>query len=228
MSGYKLTEKHLKRASEAVALTELSKFSGLPDHHFSETFEYRMAEMVDAVSGRKRPSRKLSRIAVILVVVFVLTSCLLLHPQARAAVSGWIQETFGIRSSFRYSSEASPETARIELTWLPEEYRLIRQESRDNGGIAVYQKDDREETKIVFEYLFGAAGSLFETVPLNDSYTYQESTDDSVEYLTVIGSEQGSNTLLWLNEDAQLVCILTSQISVDTLMQILNNNFQNP
>lgn len=201
---------------------EQSLLSSLPkaaeyDHSFSPKFEKKMRHLCHKVKYAPTYSF-LKRIACAIIAIILCGSMLLmLNTDVRAAVVGWIKETYNSFTSYFFVGGTNAPVARAyDLVGLPEGYILLGREETENSGSAVYA--DPEGSLLIFCYEFGPdAGALF--IKPEDHIFIQENVDEQVMDFYLSQDPAYTSVVVWSVGEHVLLSI-AANCDKDTLIQL--------
>ena len=176
-----LTDAILK---EATAEAERFRLSLVPEdgepHVFSKRFERKMQKLIRRVNHPIRYQVMRTAAAVALVIVTLFGAVMAVSPEARAAVIGWIKETFGVYVQYSnddvYGNKGAdsnndiPKVTKAEyhLAVIPEGYREIEVVDKIDGKMYVYANDLGEILRFVYTYGIENSGLFVKT----EDYVY--------------------------------------------------------
>lgn len=205
----------------AEAAEELNEamINSLPDpheckHQFSKRFEVKMEKLIHCVNHPVR-YMILNRVASILLVILIgLTMVTSFSPAARAAVFGWIKQTYESFYSYYFETQVDTETNyRYQIDPLPEGYVEISNAENDGLNVYIYTN---EQAVLVFSYAEGSDPSMF----------YVETEGYVVEEIIVNGnvadlyiSKDGSmvNGIIWLDRKAEYIFYISGQFNSEEM-----------
>lgn len=187
------------------------------DHSFSAKFEKKMRHLCHRVKYASAYSIMKRVACAIIAIVLSGSMLLMLNTEVRAAVIGWIRETYNSFTSYFFVEEVeSDESLNYELTKLPEGYKLLTQQETDAGKIAIYQSS---EGKIMqFGCYSSESGILFV-----GGYDYDYSQviiSGKTADLYIAKDPTHSNTIVWENAKGNMLFQLTAYLEKDSLMQL--------
>lgn len=153
---------------EAAAEAERFRLSSVPEdgepHLFSKRFERKMQKLIRRANHPIRYQVMRIAAAVVLVIATLFGAVMAVSPEARAAVVGWIKETFGVYAQYSNdhvqgnddttSNNNNPKTTRAEyhLAVVPEGYRELTVVDKIDGKAYVYTNDAGEILQFVYTY----------------------------------------------------------------------------
>lgn len=210
-----LTDAILK---EAAAEAERFRLSIVPEdgepHLFSKRFERKMQKLIRRANHPIRYQVMRIAAAVVLVIATLFGAVMAISPEARAAVVGWIKETFGVYAQYSNdhvqgnddttSNNNNPKTTRAEyhLAVAPEGYREINVIDKIDGKMYAYVNDLGEILQ--FAYSHGAKNdSLFIETDNYEKYTDVVNGLRADIYLAT--KENETNIIVWQDPNADVL-----------------------
>jgi len=182
--------------------------SAIPDdsvaeHVFSDTFTNAIRNLIENW-GRHKSHRVIKKVLIAVAVILLAFGLIMAaSPKIRADVIGWIRGLFGIYITYEYEEEDSQGSdAEYKLGWIPEDYTLVKKHNKENGTTYVYSNTDGNS--LIFAYLFGnSRSSLFvdpESADLKNVKVGKHVAD-----LMIAKDSKESNTIIWINEDKNVL-----------------------
>lgn len=186
------------------------------DHSFSAKFEKKMRHLCHRVKYASTYS-VMKRVACAIIAIVLCGSMLLmLNTEVRAAVIGWIKNTYNSFTSYFFVGEVNAPAARAYvLAGLPEEYVLLAQEETENSGSVIYA--DPEGSLLVFCYEFGPDAGAFFIKP-EDHILIQETVDGQAMDFYLSQDPAYTSTVVWSVNDHVLLSI-TANCDKDALIR---------
>ncbi len=176
-------------------------------HLFSHTFEQKLRKLKRKADHPFLYSSIRRIAAVFLAILIGFGVWLTVDASARAAVSGWIRETYKMFFVYRYAEEkpAVAEMRHYRLTWIPDgytEYKTVEL----NGNVTV-QYIGANEKRLRFSYTSGSRATdwFIDTTDTVHSTVYIDGRESD---LFVSERENVSSILLWTSDsgDAFYIC----------------------
>ena len=104
------------------------------EHEFSKAFEKKMQRI-----SRRAKHPILYRLpkqvaCAFLIAVLADTSWLTFDVEARAAFFAWVKAQYEFFVEYRFEGDAPQDVTTYELTWLPDGFELVKQQTLDKGG----------------------------------------------------------------------------------------------
>lgn len=207
---------------EATAEAERSRLSIVPEdgepHVFSKQFERKMQKLIRRANHpiRYRVMRIAAAVAIAVATLF--GAVMAVSPEARAAVVGWIKETFGVYAHYSNdhvqgnddttSDNNSPKAIKDEyhLAVVPEGYREINVIEKVDGKVYLYINDLGQVLQFTYTYNTTISNSLFakiEDYQKHSAFVHEFPADI---YIAINASE--TSGIVW------------QDIETDTLFQI--------
>ncbi len=206
----------------AVAEYEQVLLSSLPkaaeyDHSFSQKFEKEMRHLCHKVKYAPTYS-VMKRIACAIIAIILCGSMLLmLNTDVRAAVVGWIKETYKSFTSYFFVDEVeNDEPLNYEFTKLPEGYRLLIRQETDAGNIAIYQDGDGRIMQL--GCYTSKSGIVF--VGGYEYEYFQVVVSGKTADLYIAKDSSHSNTIIWGNGKGNMFFQLTAYLEKNSLIQL--------
>lgn len=182
---------------------EQALLASLPDadecyYSFSRKFEKKMRHLCHRVKYASAYS-VMKRIACAIIVIILCGSMLLmLNTEVRAAVIGWIRETYKSFTSYFFVDEVeNDEPLNYELTDLPEGYMLLDRMDTPDGGTVLYVSPEGKFVQL--NYVFNT----------NESQLFIKSEDYDYSQICVAGQvmdvylahkPEDANAIVWTVE----------------------------
>lgn len=218
---------------EAAAEAERFRLSIVPEdgepHVFSKRFERKMQKLIRRANHPIRYQVMRIAAAVVLVIATLFGAVMAVSPEARAAVIGWIKETFGVYAQYSNdhvqgnddttSNNNNPKTTRAEyhLAVVPEGYREINVIDKIDGQMYVYTNEFGEI--IQFVYTYGAEkSSLFvemEAYTQHSSFVNEWSAD-----IYIAKKETETNVIIWQDTQTGVLFQISAMADQAQLMKI--------
>lgn len=211
----------------ATALVSDSMLRALPEPEdcvgqFSKQFEERIEKLKKA-TVRKIKRRNILKSAVVAILTIIVAFSMLctFNTEVRAAVSSWFKETFGVFTTYWFTSETDVLLPEYELTWAPEGYEIVFEETYDQIYGSVYQRGNNvmdsftfdcyiatDDMQLTIQSMYGSFES--KTVDINGQY--------GEFYLS--NNPADTNTLVWFGEENDVVFIITSYLDQQDILHI--------
>ena len=187
------------------------------DHSFSAKFEKKMRHLCHRVKYASAYS-VMKRIACAVIAIILSGSMLLMfNTEVRAAVIGWIKETYNSFTSYFFVDQVeSEEPLNYEFTKLPEGYRLLIRQETDAGNIAIYQDGDGRIMQL--GCYTSKSGIVFV-----GGYEYEYSqvvVSGKTADLYIAKDPSHSNTIIWENGKGNMFFQLTAYLEKNSLIQL--------
>jgi hypothetical protein len=186
-------------------------------HSFSAKFERKMRRLCHRVKYASTYS-VMKRIACAIITIILCGSMLLMvNTDVRAAVIGWIKETYKSFTGYFFVDEVeSDEPLNYEITDLPKGYRLLIRQETDAGNIAIYQDGDGKIMQL------GCYTSESGIVYVG-GYEYEYSqivVSGKTADLYIAKDPSHSNTIIWKNAKGNVFFQLTAYLEKNSLIQV--------
>ena len=216
-----LTDAILK---EATAEAERFLLSIVPEdvepHVFSKQFERKMQKLIRRVNHPIRYQVLRAAAAVVLVIATLFGTVMAVSPEARAAVVGWIKETFDIYQHYTPSTTVEDETKYdYFLSKVPDGYVLLKEVEREDGKVYIY----RGTTNLLqFIYTYAASGNgIFIEAEGCDIQTIQLGNVSAEIYITT--QEGKNNEIIWQSENGAVAFHISANLNQDDLIALANS-----
>lgn len=235
--NWDFSDEQLRSAARAVRGSMLAALDaeGETEHVFSDRFLSRMRELLRRDARRIRLRRIAQRAAVFIIGVIMLGALLAAaNPQVRAMFSRLVKREYEDRTEYVFSPAPRPDGGAptggaipdIGFGWLPGECELFVL-YRDDIGTAVIAGDE-SGTVFVFSCvtteLNGGTAISSDGVPIRRETV--EVSGREADFYAAAG-ENGTNKLVWTNEDEGLLFILDSALPKKTMIKIAENITEN-
>lgn len=144
--------------AEAAAELNQALIDSLPDpheckHQFSKKFERKMEKLIQRTNHPIQHAMLNCVASVLLVIIIGFAMVMTFSPTARAAVVGWIKETYGRYYSYYFDTDVvQDDNFKYQIDQLPEGYAEISYV--ENNGFHMYIYSN-EEAMLVFSYAEG-------------------------------------------------------------------------
>ena len=201
---------------------EQALLASLPDvdecyHSFSRRFEKKMRHLCHRVKYASTYS-VMKRIACAIIAIVLCGSILMmLNTDVRAAVVGWIKETYNSFVRYSFASNVEPDAPlTYEITELPKGYTLLSKQETDAGNIAIYHNSDGQIMQ--FGCYSAESGMLFVGGSEYDHSQVRVSGRNADLYIAKDSAH--SNTVVWGNANESMLFQLTAFLEKDVLLQV--------
>ena len=220
-----LSDEALQKAARLVRDAMLASLP-TPDqcaHTFSPEFQVKMNSLL-ARERATRLRRQLLRRVAIFFLTLVLGSgiWLAVDTEARAAVINWVREVYENSIIYRFIQEKTVAFTNYRLD-VDNDYELI-DEMIDASMYQAFYYNSHTGRSILFAYRPLNDGSLVGYIGGENSYTYEEVKIGSISadfYQST--EEQGTNNLIWVDEQAMLVFTIDSNLPKDDMISLAEN-----
>lgn len=214
----------------ATALVRESMLYSLPEPEactgaFTAQFEEKIRKL-KKTAERKAAWRRFAKgaVAAVLVVLISFSMLLAFSTETRAAVKIWFRESFGDFTTYSFQESEMKPVPTYELTWIPEGYELVRDESFEHMRGMVYQKGDNISGGFVFDYAIANDNSKL--------YVQSLSGEQTIETVEVWGTQgdlyipadptNDSYMLVWFDEANRVVFTINTYLEPDDILRIAN------
>lgn len=222
----KLTDEMIAKAAQDYEQSVLDSLS-VTEHAFSPAFERRMKRLI---RRQEQPVGYLylrRAVCAILAIVLCVGAFLMLHPEARAAVTEWLRRQFAFSTYYHPSEDAYISTAPsrekpvfYDLGQLPDGCSLSLRHVSNEGGFVTYFTDTRKE--MTLKYFF--ASESCHVYISNEGYDvrYVNVHDNAADlYLAV--AEDSPNKLVWSSDDGSVIFVLTAPYGESEMLCLAEN-----
>ena len=222
-----LTDAILK---EAAAEAERFRLSIVPEeeepHEFSKRFQRKMQKLIRRADHPIRYQVMRVAAAVVLVIATLFGAVMAVSPEARAAVIGWIKETFGVYA--QYSNEQTyggneidntPNSTKDEyhLAVIPEGYRELTVVDKIDGKAYVYINDAGEILQFLYTYGAEKSSLFVET----EAYTqYSAFVNEWSADIYIAKKETETNVIIWQDSHTGVLFEIFAMAERDELIKI--------
>ena len=198
-----LTDAILK---EATAEAERFRLSLVPEdgepHMFSKRFERKMQKLIRRANHPIRYQVMRTAAAVALAIVTLFGAVMAVSPEARAAVIGWIKETFGVYT--HYSSDTTnaedtntdPVKCEYRFSALPEGYMELMVKDIEGGKMHLYVDDSGNILQ--FTYSRNPENNSLFVKTENYDY-YKDFVNNLPADIYIALQENETNVIIWQN-----------------------------
>lgn len=196
-----LTDAILK---EATAEAERFRLSIVPEdgepHVFSKRFERKMQKLIRRADHPVRYRVMRVAAAVALAIVTLFGAVMAVSPEARAAVVGWIKETFGVYTHYS-NNDTNTEDTNIDpvqyeyhFSVIPEGYVELMAEDIPGGKMYLYMGDLGNILQFTYTYEVDSA-NLFVKTDACDHYSGFVNNLPADIYIALKGNE--NSAIIW-------------------------------
>lgn len=177
-----ITDERLRAAAEKSSNLYLrymeEGYDAIRPHEFSEPFERKIRKL------KKRADhpyfyKMMHKVAVIILAVLIGGSAwLAVDTEARASFFGWVKEVYEELFIYHFEDGRTSNEGKNNyyLTWIPEGYTQILEDSVGNTSSVIYMNDEGEILKFYY------------ASPPDETFWQIESTNTAVEKVTVTGT----------------------------------------
>lgn len=216
-----LTDEMLQKAATKAALKlndNLPKPSECK-HEFSKEFERKMQKIVRR-TGHPYLYRVLQTAACfVLIATLSFGSVLVVSAEARAAVWGWIKETYEQFVVYFVEDESASSQSEVEyqLEWLPEGYSFQQEIEDPFGKLILYSNS--ESQRLTFSYL----DQSIDTVFLAEGVEYIQHhpvVNGAVADVYLATDENESNAIVWVDSKTETLLYITGYVPEEDLIRM--------
>lgn len=213
-----LDDQTLRMAAEAAGMAMLRTYDGQSGepHVFSARFTKKMNKLVRRTKHPTVYRVLRSAAAIVLIIAALFGTLLVVSPEARAKVFGWIHEMAGIYHHYA-PSETTPDNTDVDyyLPAVPDGYTLVEESEIGSGKVYIYFSPTN---LLQFEYLLSANNELF----INPEGEYKEEVTigSVVGTLYIADDDSKNNQIVWLSEDESVLFTISANLEKDELVAL--------
>lgn len=207
---------------EAARLVRDSMLESLPEkdeHEFSPEFEAKMTKLLARDRAHRSISKALQRVAAVLLLVALGSGVWLsVDVEARGAAVSWLRDVYENSVIYRFFNEADLLFPAYRLDSLNGRFSLVR----EHESMVAYDVLYRDETSgdwVYFEYHLARDGGILSILDEDSNSEKVSLSDGHADFYMGI-AEDGSNSLVWLNNDSEIVFTLNSNLGREDLIAI--------
>jgi len=221
----KITDEMLYRhAAEArdIWLDTLPDDFEIPDHEFSDEFNKELDRLVALSQKKKKPTRRLRRVAAMFAAVLIgASSWLAVDAEARATFMKWIRNISEDGIIYYFQGE-SPDTtiSDFHCSWMPEGMEAAELVQLDQQGYITYFGDNNRHCSLDYSYMH--EGSAHFIHPSSEDGMRHEIVEiNGMPGDLYVESEDGnSHVLVWFDEEASISFSIHSNLTPEEILQI--------
>ena len=218
---------------EAAAEAERLRLSIVPEdgepHLFSKRFERKMQKLIRRTNHPIRYQVMRIAAAVLLVIATLFGAVMTISPEVRAAVVGWIKETFGVYAHYSNdhvqgnddtdSHNDTPKATKGEyhLAVVPEGYRELNVIDKADGRLCLYLNDSGHVLQ--FTYTYGVENSsLF--IKTEDYMHYMGLVNKLSADIYIPLKESETSVIIWEDPHTGVLFEIFAMADLDELIKI--------
>ena len=214
----------------ATAMVSEAMLRSLPEPEdctgqFTSQFEEKIEKLKKA-AARKANWKKfaLGSVAAVLVILIGFSMLCVFNTEVRAAVGIWFKETFGTYTTYWFTSAEDSVLPKYELTWVPEGFEKIFEESYEQTYGSVYQHGSSAMDSFTFDYNIATDDMKLTVQSLYGSHKPKQ-VDINGQYgeFYLSSNPADTNTLVWFDEENNIVFIITSYLDQVDVLHIANS-----
>lgn len=210
---------------EAAAEAEVCLLANLPEiqpHEFSTEFERKMKRLISRANHPIRHQVLRYAAAVLLAVLTLFGAVMAVSPEARAAVFGWVKNTFYAFVEYSSSGTGTQEKSDYCLTFLPDGYELVDVIEKTNKQIFLYADDSDHGLKFGYSYPpENGAGAI---VLFVEGYReYSGFVHGMKADIYISDNENESNAIVWCDEETGALLQVHAFADLETLVELAEN-----
>ena len=212
----------------ATAMVSEAMLRSLPEPEectgqFTTQFEEKIEKLKKAAAKKANWNKFVrSAVAAVLVVLIGFSMLCAFNTEVRATVIGWFKKTFETYTTYWFSDNVNDDVIpEYDITWIPEGYELIYDESMPDSIIRLYQNPDDELDGFTFNCYKPQADSPVTAEMLGEQYIIEQvhiigNTGDL--YISLDPNE--SHGLIWSDDNNQVAFAITSFLPPDDILHI--------
>ncbi len=212
----------------ATAMVSDAMLHSLPEPEectgqFTSQFEEKI-EKLKKTTARKANWKKLARsaVAAVLVVLIGFSMLCVFNTEVRATVIGWFKKTFEHYTTYWFSDNVDDDVIpEYDITWIPEGYELIYDESMPDSIIKLYQNPENELDGFTFNCYKPQADSPVKVEMLGSHYEVKQvNVNEFYGDLYISLDPNESHGLIWSDDANQVAFAITSFLPPDDILHI--------
>lgn len=217
-----------KMLAEAALELDRAILASLPneedcDHVFSEFFERKMKKLIRRTNHTV--AYKVLRYAACVIISFMLAASALIafNTDVRAAVVGWVQETFeGVYHYFfpaeNRAEDAAPSSEHVSysLGWVPDGYTLIDSFEIDTGKTDIYLKD----TGDILQFTYAIGSDSYSVTIAKEGYEEKPISPEEFGIEGILSLSPDNNQVSWIHEDGNIVFTISGLVDENDLIKM--------
>ena len=219
-----LTDAILK---EATAEAERFRLSIVPEdsepHEFSKRFLRKMERLIRRANHPIRYQVMRTAAAVALAIVTLFGAVMAVSPEARAAVIGWIKETFGIYTHYSSdgvnTTDGKNESVKYEyrLSAIPEGYLELAVEDMPSGKTYLYVNDLGEILQFSYSYSNTNSSKFINSEEYEQHSAFVNECSADI-YIAL--KENETSTIIWQSPETSVLFQITAMADQAKLIEI--------
>ncbi len=209
--------------AEAALELNTALLKDLPDtdccsHAFSAGFEKKMNRLIRKAKHPRLYTFAQRAACILLVLILGFLAVLAVSPTVRAGVLGWIKEQYETVTSYFFVGDPDTyEPTAYYIASIPEGYTEIVSDDDDRGVVRIYSNE--KDQWLFFSYTItpdktvygmGTEGYQIERVSVQDDPAELYLSDDPAK----------TNSLIWCDEESQVIFYLSGFIDKEELLKI--------
>lgn len=209
----RITDAQLMAATAIVRNAMLSTIddSEVSAFQFSEQFETRISALK---KNRKRGQqfRRIARTcaAALMAIVLGLSMFFTFNTEARAAVISWIKEILTDRTTYYFTQEGITSLPEYELTWIPENWECMYDESTPNSRSLMYMdpNDSMKGLTLTYSIMQDGSATIIQTNEAEHTIT-DVTINGCTGELYLSRDPEVTHCLIWFDEESQITFNMT-------------------
>lgn len=164
MKQYSFTDDDLRLATASVCASMVNAVEAIPggEHEYSDSFLEKMDALVALDKRRSKRRHVWHRVAGVFL-AFLLGASIFLaaNPEARAAFLAWVREVYESSVVYRFFGNASGVLPRYEITWMPEGFVLVDEDTIDEDEIRIcYYISESDDISFQYSWIFDGTSTF--------------------------------------------------------------------
>lgn len=223
MKQYSFTDDELRLAAASVCASMVEAAEAIPggEHEFSDSFLKKMEALVALDKRRNKRRRVWHRVASVFL-AFLLGASIFLatNPEARAAFLAWVREVYESSVVYRFFGNASGVLPRYEITWMPEGFVLVDEDTIDEDEIRIcYYISESDDISFQYSWIFdGTSTFIFNPNGLPNAQDCEINGIKGQFYSA--GENSRTNVLIWIDEAQNIVFTMSSTLNMADMLHI--------
>lgn len=191
---------------------------------FSVQFEEKITQL-KRMEAHKVNRNRIARgaVAAVLAVLIGFSLLFAFNTEVRAAVINWFKETFGTYTSYWFQAEQENALPEYKLTWVPEGYEIVYDDTLPNSRTMIYQLGEDTSAGFVFSYCFAEEDSPFMIYTFDGEYDIEEVDVNGCygEFYRSLNATE-SHALVWFDENTNTFITINAFMPYEDILHIAN------
>ena len=205
---------------EAAAEAEACLLANLPEiqlHQFSAGFERKMKRLISRANHPIRHQVLRYAAAVLLAILTLFGTVMAVSPEARAAVVGWVKNTFYEFVEYSNNGTTTPKANDYHLTYIPDGYKLLEVVEIANTKMCYYVDNCGRTLRFSYSYGDSTSGLFIDAERFQQSTVFVHGIEAEV-YLA--DSDEEANVIVWSDAETGVIFSVHAIIDQDELVKI--------